>query len=512
MFCIVRRIFAGIAMFVTASVPALATQPEADPGKSEQLSEAATQGLDAILKYRTTHGLTPLVERAFSERVAAHRDEILGRRLTAGPMHGPAILRETAVSGFRTVPVLLTKFADATAQYTTAELQKQLFESSPTGTITDYFVEVSGGKFTLSGKVFDWVPLAKKRAHYVGPQGCFGMCRENWPQLDEMLRETLAKHDAGVNFADYDNDGTDGVPNSGDDDGIVDFVAVVHADDAGECKNGHHLWSHYFALDSLSSPGQMFETRDRAKNGGNIQIKDYVILPSRSCKGNIATIGVFCHEFGHAFALPDLYDTDTTNGKSGGVGGWDLMGSGSNGGDNLSHNRPAHMSAWSKEYLGWLTSHEIHSSQSNYKLQANSAIKIDIDDDRAYLIEYRRKTGFDKSLLASGLLIWHVKNSVVRPGLTFNSVNADHTNPGLYLVEADDGWEMRRDHDNRGGAGDVFPGSTENRNFDSTTSPASVSTIAICNIREESRAAVFDVRLGANARCLDVSESDRSLR
>ena len=61
---------------------------------------------------------------------------------------------------------------------------------------------------------------------------------------------------------------------------------------------------------------------------------------------SLIDIGVFCHEFGHAFGLPDLYDTD---GGSAGVGHWCLMGSGN---WNTPTN-PAHMSAWSKSELGW---------------------------------------------------------------------------------------------------------------------------------------------------------------
>jgi len=38
------------------------------------------------------------------------------------------------------------------------------------------------------------------------------------------------------------------------------------------------------------------------------------------------TIGVFCHELGHAFGLVDLYDTDNS---SYGTGYWSLMSSGS---------------------------------------------------------------------------------------------------------------------------------------------------------------------------------------
>ena len=60
-------------------------------------------------------------------------------------------------------------------------------------------------------------------------------------------------------------------------------------------------------------------------------------------------IGVFAHEFGHAFGLPDLYDTDsrpTASRRESAT--WCLMASGSWGGDNRSPELPSHMSAWAK--------------------------------------------------------------------------------------------------------------------------------------------------------------------
>src|SRR3712207_2107900 len=85
-------------------------------------------------------------------------------------------------------------------------------------------------------------------------------------------------------------------------------------------------------------------------------IDDYVIMPALACNGTtMIPIGVFSHEFGHAFGLPDLYDTRSPP-ESAGVGGWDLMASGSWGGDGSSSPMtPSHMSAWSKEFLGWLS-------------------------------------------------------------------------------------------------------------------------------------------------------------
>lgn len=423
-------------------------------------------------------------------------------------------MRKTAVEGSRAIPVLLINYADTASldRPIAQELQKQLFDGpSPTGTMTDYYTEISSGRFRVTGSVFEPRTLPKTRSHYAGVGGCYGICRKNFANLEDFVRTSLQLHDETVDFSKYDNDGPDGRANSGDDDGFVDFVAIVHPDLGGECRSAQSIWSHYYALDLLPT-ARNFQTNDGAIKGGKILIKDYVVGPAKSCEGKTTTIGVYCHEFGHAFGLPDLYDTEPNNGKSSGVGGWDLMGSGSMGGDGHSTPQtPSQMGAWSKEYLGWLRSTEVNQTVRNLRLRSSTrnpfAIRIDIDDDRAYLLEYRRRDGFDKSLAASGLLVWHVKNSVISLGMTTNRVNADAYDPGISVVEADD-LDHLRSGSNRGDDGDVFPGTSRNSKFDKNSAPATardaaVGNIALCNIREVGQSMIVDVRIGKEATCED---------
>ncbi len=65
--------------------------------------------------------------------------------------------------------------------------------------------------------------------------------------------------------------------------------------------------------------------------------------------GLIMPIGTVAHETGHAFGLPDLYDTSPTSGTQG-IGEFGLMGSG-----NYSRPySPSRMSGWSLLELGWV--------------------------------------------------------------------------------------------------------------------------------------------------------------
>ena len=94
--------------------------------------------------------------------------------------------------------------------------------------------------------------------------------------------------------------------------------------------------------EALSQVVRAASTDDARAGGGSIQLLDYLLMPALSCDNGQIEIGVFCHEYGHAFGLPDLYDT---NGQGEGIGHWGLMGSGN---WNAPSN-PAHMSAWAKE-------------------------------------------------------------------------------------------------------------------------------------------------------------------
>ena len=109
------------------------------------------------------------------------------------------------------------------------------------------------------------------------------------------------------------------------------------------------------------------------------------------------------------------------------------------------------------------------------------AFKIPISGNQYYLIENRQQTGFDSKLPIAGLAIWRINETVVNSGLNNNTVNADHTNKGVDLEEAD-GQNHLDSTGNRGDDGDVFPGSSNNQTFDNSTNPSSTGQIAVCDI------------------------------
>ena len=193
-------------------------------------------------------------------------------------------------------------------------------------------------------------------------------------------------------------------------------------------------------------------------------------------------IGVVCHELGHMFGLPDLYDT---SGGGEGLGNWCLMATGSWGFDG-SQQYPSHMSAWCKQHLDWLDPTVISSDpgvvQSLQHLEAfPEAFRIDsgYPTGEHLLLENRQAAGFDAMLPGDGLLIYHVDET--QGTLGANDVNADEGYPGqagwpangnhyrLALLQADGNYDLERGI-NRGDAGDLY-GSSGVDEIRPTTTP-----------------------------------------
>ena len=468
---------------------ASATQPPTPGATLEQIPQK-------FRTYTTRRGLTGMAQRALAARqILRSLRGVDPQILAASPL-----LRETAVTGRRNIPVLTALFANTDAPpYDTANLQRELFDGPwPTGTVTRYYEEISNGGFSLGGVVSPWKKVSQEDVFYAGSEPkCNGMCDS--AKVGNLIQELVAANDAEIDFSQYDNDGPDGQPNSGDDDGYVDFIAIVHAEKGGECPGSNNIWSHQFAVSNLL--GIPIETNDMGISGIPILVDDYTIQPALACNDKMIAIGVFAHEFGHAFGLPDLYDTDQSDGLSNGAGVWCLMAYGGYGG-NLQ--KPSHMSAWAKEYLGWTVSTNLTENVKNLLVKpssdGNGVYRIDLSDDEYYILDYIRRRGFDESLPGEGLLVWKIKNSVVTPAMPDNKVNANNQHRGVVVIEADGSTDLdNAEVGNLGDAGDLYPGPSNKKVFDNSTTPATFAGVAICNIRRQQHQLFVDVYLDGTA-------------
>lgn len=396
--------------------------------------------------------------------------------------------RTEPVVGDFYIPVVLGLFSDSPASPPVTRDSVQTGYFGPqAGTVADFYTEVSSDSVTLHGDVQDWVtsPMTRAQATYVATSGGsdngLGCCG-----IGDYIRSVLDLQSPAIDWGAFDNDGPDGIPNSGDDDGYVDALAVIHPTPGGECpgSSSDQIWSHKWTLTDGSTPHSYYETGMTSNAPGVpfIRIDDYFVQPAVRCVSPVLNdIGVFTHELGHAFGLPDLYDTRLVHE---GAGDWDLMASGTYGCRGAAPYSPCHMGAWSKAALGWVTVDTLPPDTDLGTLvlppveSTGVVYRYDAADgsDEYFLLENRQSSigTYDQMLWAEGLLVWQIDEGVLDARWPTNTVNSD-AHMGVWLRQADGLDQLGSPFGNHGDAGDPFPGSTANTAFHAATKPAARS-------------------------------------
>ena len=441
----------------------------------------------AIAGLRDARPVSPLeFSRAWLlkvESVRRRRAELAATGQLDGLTPSAAALGGAALTGKLRVPVLPIRYANVREPFPIADLEARLFGEPRGDTMTyaGYWREVSGGLLDVSGTITPWITLGKDAEHYL-PREKFG-----WGQFGrtgDVRQEALRSADEMVDFSQFDNDGPDGVPNSEDDDGFVDFVAFVYALPCpGDARAGA-IWPHRAAMPP-------YVTKDVSRRGAKILIADYVILPAvdpQTC--GPMHVGVLAHETGHALGLPDLYDYD---GSSQGIGAWGLMGTGSH---NARHS-PSHLSAWEKEQLGWVGVKWLRESGVvNFEPVEKGATVYRYDlphrSGEYLLLENRQRIGSDKFLPGQGLLAWRIDPERGELG----AWNTDERRGAVALLDADGRGDLKNGV--RADASDPFPGASDQRFF----APADVPTFRLARIKEQDHVVVADVAIGYDAPAL----------
>jgi immune inhibitor A len=382
------------------------------------------------------------------------------------PVELPGSLRKSASSAITTRKVLcvLVEFSDKVKSVNPEDFDTLMFVNQ-VGSVRHYFNEVSYDSYDIITvnlpSSIGWLTAPNTYAYYCNGEN--GLEYSSYPRNAQKLTEDIVNLiDPVVNFADYDNDG----------DGYVDGIVIVHTGPGAEYKGGdaNYIWSHKWNLHG--SP--------MLRDGKYVW--EYSMQPEYWGNPGDMTLGVFVHELGHLlFGLPDLYDTDYT---SKGIGKWSLMAYGSWNGPSGLGGSPAHLDAWSRIQCGFATANNItdnvtglgipdvetNSSGAIVRLWTNGTI-----GNQYFLIENRRKTGYDAYLPSEGLLIWHIDENVSTSDGNDNEWYPGHTTTGHYLValeQADNLFALEKNVGS-GDAGDLFPGSSSKTSFSGLTLPSS---------------------------------------
>ncbi|MFZ5624415.1 MAG: M6 family metalloprotease domain-containing protein [Gemmatimonadota bacterium] len=464
---------------------------------------------------------TRLIRAERRELLRAGDVRTLNAGLTGGPVRlapsalgAPSIPGAKRVTGTYFVPVLPIAFTDVPPPYPVEDYQELFFTPTPSGppqnprpySLKTYYEKLSRGSITLQGRVFPWTRADTTSVYY--ENGCNGVihCADGGRRFGSLLIEVLTKvsngPDSATVWAQYDNDGPDGIPNSADDDGVVDFVTFLQPKVDGACRtNG--IWAHRFVIAGWNN-GSPFVTKTRSNSAAAaargqqyITVNDYTIQSAvggaNACDGNfIMPIGTVAHETGHAFGLPDLYDTDASTSGTEGIGEWGLMGSG----NYSAPFSPASYDAWSLLELGWGVVDTLVSTRvvTTGPVQVSDTIFYHRPSGSAniyYLLENRQALESDSVMLtrggagttwrrkAPGLLVWRIDADRVAAGLRNNRVNTGQ-NQGVALLQADGLNQLRTPGSrNRGDTGDPFPGATGNTRLSAMTNPSPVDNAGV---------------------------------
>ncbi len=343
------------------------------------------------------------------------------------------------------VLVVLVEFADVrftspdpVSQFTDYLNKEGYNKYHNIGSVRDYFIKNSMGKFRPKFDVYGLVTLSGVQADY----------GSNAKLVFSQALDILLKSDK-IDFLPYDNNGN----------GVVDYAFMIYA---GESASGSNLriWPHASYL------GERNVKQSGKQVGNDLFINQYACANevdeyayNRDKLTHVLSgVGVFVHEFGHLLDLPDLYVDQISF-----SGTWSVMdGGGHNCPSNIDYVQdcaPPLYSAFERMSLGWLTPIEIKSSgpiRLN-KLDDNVAYSITNPENpnEMYLLEYRTNKGWDVGQENSGMLIWHI-DYVDSIWKTFkvNYENYRHVD----LIEAKGNGRIST-------ASDVFPGSANVTDF-----------------------------------------------
>ncbi|MDD4823513.1 MAG: leucine-rich repeat protein [Bacteroidales bacterium] len=306
------------------------------------------------------------------------------------------------------VLVLLVNFSDV--QFVTPSansafsnlLNKEGYNiNGATGSARDYFMASSFGQFRPTFDVFGPVTLPNPMSYYGQSANSSVKYDANPKQMVSDACSIAQKE--GVDLRNYDTNG----------DRYVDNVFIIYAGyNQAEGGSKDAIWPH---MGIAKETYLEFDMR----------LKRYAC--SSELKGNTGSemcgIGTFCHEFSHVIGLQDLYHTVSDKST---LGYWSIM---SNGSYNNGSRTPPTYSCYERFYLGYFKpdqartpdeitlyplSQEITTSV-NTSNQSFIVSKGKHNQDPIYpspneffMVEYRKRTGWDRYLPGEGMLIWHI--------------------------------------------------------------------------------------------------------
>lgn len=314
-----------------------------------------------------------------------------------------------------------------------------------TGSVRDYFYDNSMGQFDPQFDVVGPVKIGYSQEYPMGSDFSQG-------HNQIIMKAAVKAASELVDFSNYDRDN----------DGTVDMVYFIFAGHGANVggNNQNYLWPH---------ASSFYSTR---VNG--VWMGRYACSTEFCGSQNTSVIdgiGTICHEFSHVLGLQDEYDTDYegSGGQSVHPGGWSVMA----GGSYFNNSRtPVGYSLLERWQAGFAAPKMI-TGEGDFSLRSideyNEGYRINSAVDKEYfLLENRRKSGWNAYLPGSGMLVFRV-DSTSTYAWSSNKINCnpDHNYYELIRANAQSMYGTVIDSDS-----DPFPGTSNVASLTNLTTPA----------------------------------------
>lgn len=398
-----------------------------------ELRTVAEQQMADSLKLAFGASITDVYEKRQNSRVIRMAPTRATTRSFGGQILGEPM------EGKKKGLVILVNFSDV--QMKTPEPNETFFrymneegykENGQYGSVRDYFLSQSYGKFDFSFDVVGPVTLSNPMNYYGRNVNGFDY------RPGEMVLDACLLVKDQVDFSTYDWDG----------DGEAEQIFVVYAGYAE--SNGapsNTIWPHQSYVQN--------------RDGSNLVI-DGTVVGKYACSSELtgtsgttlSGIGTMCHEFSHCFGIPDFYDT---YGSNFGMSVWSLMDYGCY---NNNGNTPIGYTAYERMMCGWLDPVVLTEKQSIRQMPALSdepvayALFNDANENEYYLLENRQLKGWDSYMYGHGLMVVHVDYDSRK--WDYNTVNTQASRQRMTIIPADNKLQTTV----QSFAGDLFPGTS----------------------------------------------------
>lgn len=411
-------------------------------------------------------GATPAPRNAPHKAMSASTVDGLGEYGTSG-------LGVVNSLGSPLIPVIMVAFSDKDflPENTKEKIDRFLNEEGyhdekyAVGSVADYFEHSSYGAFRPRFEVVAKVTLPNDYKYYGAHAGSSTDSR----RMEVVNDAVHLAEEQGVNFSKFASGSH------------APLISILHAgpgeqEDYGD-DYGDYLWAH-FSQSTVSAKSTTFNSYLMS----NETMRDFDQTGKVVTSEYMTGIGTFCHEFGHALGLPDMYDV---NGESNGAGHtpgyWDVMDY------QFMYDgfRPMEYSGYERSMMGWLSVTDIDASMTSVP-QTIAALGSDEmvphqlyrivcpgNPGEYFLLENRQKNLFyQDTFLGTGMLLWHIYYDSAK--WSSNIVNVNASQQRVSVVPADGAWQSNADVNKRDALnqrytfpGDLFPGYAKVTTFDS---------------------------------------------